>query len=304
MHRFAPRRSRPRAHWFESTPVVDLAATRLIVVALVLAHLLRLEPFKVEGADLSTLIGVHRATLAVGVLALLGLATNTSLLLFTAGNLYLYSTLDGLDSPHSFGAPEPIFGLYLIGLAALALSPTGRVLSLDAGLRRGWLRLSGRRSHDDDGLLQRSRFARWPLRLLQWGVALAYLATAAAAGSPGFVTLFEATFVLVLCLPGLRWVYLPLGVWLHATHSGPMGAWLDTAFPLYAAFVPWHRVLGSATALVERERDLGLASGRDLDALGGAEPSDDLALVDQCDPDAPGPGGDLVEPSERFHPQA
>ena len=155
-----PRRARGPV----SRPVVDLALARIAIVAFQLLHLVRAE--HLLGPDAAQLLGVHRATVAVGALALVGLATNTSTLLFLAGNLFLQASL---------GSPG---GLLTVGLAVLALSPSGRVLSLDSLLRRTWLRLRGRPSRHPDGLLQESDFAAWPLRVLQWWCALAYAAAA------------------------------------------------------------------------------------------------------------------------------
>ena len=57
----------------------------------------------------------------------------------------------------------------MIALSVLALSPSGRVLSVDA-----WLR-NRSRSESVPVIALQSEFAGWPIKLLQWFFVLMYL---------------------------------------------------------------------------------------------------------------------------------
>jgi hypothetical protein len=188
-------------YWFRPAPLLDIAVVRIIIVAYQLhflwthnfpglfARQARLpdalyDPLVVVRLFLAPLGSTVRpseealfivfwATVAFGCLALAGLFTNAALGLFAIGNLFMQGYL------YSFGDFHHGEGLVMISLAVLALGPSGRVLSLDNLLRR-WRRGGSReRSLPSDGVLNaESEFARWPLLLIRWVIALAYLSAA------------------------------------------------------------------------------------------------------------------------------
>jgi hypothetical protein len=115
--------------------------------------------------------GVYWATLAAGALALIGYRTTVSLLLFAAGSLFIQGYLYSFHEVHH---PEAIV---MITLLLLALAPAGRALSVD-DLRRRLRAVDEGLRVPSDPLAGESRFARWPLLLVQWMFALIYLSAA------------------------------------------------------------------------------------------------------------------------------
>ena len=167
----------------------------------------------------------------------------------------------------------------MIALSVLAISPSGRVLSVD-----GWLRRRRKGRGDGSWLEETSSFAGWPLKLLQWFFVLMYasavwskLGTSGLDWANGFtlqyylardglrwdsplsywlsqhhtlillaqygVLLFQATFALAVIFPKLRWIYVPAGLALHVmiylTLRAPFFQWIA----LYAVFFPWSEAL-------------------------------------------------------------
>jgi hypothetical protein len=201
-------------------------------------------------------------------LSLIGLLTNFSLVVFATTSVYLQAYL------YSFGDFHHPEAVMMIALSVLAISPSGRVLSLDAWLRR-------RTRGDAASMLDvQSEFAGWPLKLIQWFFVLMYLSAVwsklSASGfewangytlqfylaRDGFrwgsdfgvwmsqfhllvllsqigVLLFQATFSLAVIFPKLRWIYVPAGLALHVmifvTLRAPFFQWIA----LYAVFIPW-----------------------------------------------------------------
>jgi hypothetical protein len=164
----------------------------------------------------------------------------------------------------------------MIALSVLAISASGRVLSLD------WLLRRRKTESFSDVLELKGEFAGWPIRLVQWFFALMYISAVAMKmqagghdwmngftlqyyliqdglrwGSPLAlwfaqhhyvillaqygVILFQGTFWLAVLFPKLRWVYVPAGLCLHLgilfTLNAPFYQWIV----LYAVFIPWAR---------------------------------------------------------------
>jgi predicted DCC family thiol-disulfide oxidoreductase YuxK len=219
-------------------------------------------------------LAIYWATLAVGVLSFLGALTRISLPLFAFGNLFLIAFKWSFQEYHH---PDALMAIFL---CVLALSPAGRVLSLDdltARLRKA-VRQQG---FEPVGMLDTtSRFACFPLLLGQHLLAIAYLNAAAAKVVVGglewmngytlqyyvsrdaltrgsefglwlgeqhalaiilsWVTiLFEGTFFLGLIFSSLIWIYLPVGLALHAGMCIAQVACFYQYCALYAVFVPW-----------------------------------------------------------------
>ena len=53
------------------------------------------------------------------------------------------------------------------------------------------------------------------------------------------VVLFQATFVLCVIFPTLRWIYVPAGLFMHTMIYFPLGAPFFAWIALYAVFIPW-----------------------------------------------------------------
>lgn len=287
-------------YWFAPAPCLDLAVVRVIAVAMQLfmmaiyggqLHVLELraampaeswQPLLILNAmnlpwgwefrpSFDTLRIVYYVALGAGLLSLVGLLTNLSLAVFAASCVYLQAFV------YSFGDFHHPEAVMMIALSVLAISPSGRALSLDAWLRR-------RRSGEEASRLeQTSTFAGWPLKLIQWFFALMYASAVwSKLGASGLdwangytlqyflardglrwdspfglwlsqhhvlillaqygVLLFQATFALAVIFPKLRWIYVPAGLCMHIgiflTLKAPFFQWLA----LYAVFIPWTEV--------------------------------------------------------------
>jgi hypothetical protein len=292
-----------RKYWFRESPYFDIALIRIAIVGLQCFLLLS----KVYGG-LSYAIGLNdllyqplpifRAfmlpwgwharpdpdlvmiifwlTLAFGATSFAGLLTNISMLAFALGNIFLQAYV------YSFGDFHHPEAVMMIALLAFALSPCGKVLSVDSVLRKRVVSGTARGVPLLDFVGQ---YAGWPVKLMQWLFPLMYLSAITAklgiAGldwSNGFtlqyyliddylrkgdlplalalsrhhdvlavaqsvVVLFQTTFFLVMFFPKLRWIYLPIGL---AFHFGNYFI-LDADFPqwimLYAVYIPWNKVI-------------------------------------------------------------
>ena len=174
-------------YWFRPAPYVDLAMVRIFAVAVQLYLLSRwlgsfssleqltalpdemynpitaLRPFLlllgVERPDMDLLVVAYYLTAVAGVLALIGLATRTSLLVFALGNIFLVAFVYSFGDFHHTQAP------LFIALLVLVFAPSGHALSVDALLRR-------RRGQP---VAAEGPMAGWPIRLIQWMFVLIYL---------------------------------------------------------------------------------------------------------------------------------
>jgi len=310
------------AYWFRPRPYVDLAMVRIITVGTqlvlllvytnysadrfmlldaapdeiykpIMALLLFIFPF---GSDyrpsFEEIRFIQHIAIAVGFLALIGLATRLSLLIFTLCNVFIVAWTYSFDDFHHTEAP------LFLALGILAFAPAGWVLSVDALLRR-------RRSSAaaPSILSQEDELAGWAIHLIQWLLVLIYLSAVLSklvfeggldwlngytlqyyliqdtlrkgtllGGwfsqyhylvmlSQYTVVIFQSTFALAVIFPRLRWVYVPLGLGFHA------GNWilLNAPFPewmaLYAVLIPWQRVFTMVLRRQsERRRDAQLAT--------------------------------------------
>jgi len=309
-------------YWFAPAPCLDLAMVRLVAVATQLFWIVifagQLDVLEARAAlpdanwqpliilnmlnlpwgwgfrpSFGLLEIMYYICIVAGVLSLIGLLTNAALAVFAATSVYLqafsYSFTD-------FHHPEAVM---MIALSVLALSPSGRALSVDA-----WLR--GRRAGNGEARLldQTSEFAGWPIKLIQWFFVLMYasavwskLGESGLDWANGFtlqyylardalrwdsdlaywlsqqhvlillgqygVLLFQATFALPVIFPKLRWIYVPAGILLHTfiylTLTAPFFQWIA----LYAVFIPWAEALQLVrTRLGTRSRGLSAPEGK------------------------------------------
>ena len=285
-----------RRYWFRPTPLVYLALLRIVAVGTQLILLLVEDGYRLrQFAGLASLpdsmykplpalqlfllpFGLHARpsfalltviywmTAMAGLGALLGWKSRFSLLIFAAGSTFLQAYA------YSFGDLHHREALMIITLWLLALSPAGRVLSLDNYF-------ATRHSPYRKRLQKKSIFAAWPLLLVQNLFGLVYLDSALrklSAGGADWVNgytlqfylysdaarrgsafglwlaqqhtiaralswvtiLWEGTFFLVLIFPRLAWLYLSVGIALHAGMSLAGVASFTQFMALYAAFIP------------------------------------------------------------------
>ncbi len=217
------------AYWFPATPTLDLAVCRIVAVAAQLlwffpdlnehTNLLRMNPDFIEPQLIVRVISaliprelfftpgslttLYWVTVALGVSALVGLLTRTSLLGFALGTWIFVAHL------FSYGDRHHTEALFCIFLLLLAFAPSGDRLSADALIRR-------RRGQFAQGT---SELALWPLKVMHVLLALTYFSTGLSK----------------MVYSGLRWVngYTlqghafgdalqrghPLGIWLAQQHT-------------------------------------------------------------------------------------
>jgi len=289
-------------YWFRPSPCLDLAVCRICIVGFQVAHLLvrtrrsllwnasllahPVDPmpalrlfFPFGDASLpsfNAVMAIYWLTVAAGIPALVGFGTNLSLAAFAAGNVFLYALLYSVMPVHH---PE---AAVVIALALMALSPSGRALSMDV------------RQCGPGALEALSPFAGWSLRLMQWLIALSYLSAAYAKVAAGgldwmngstlqyylieasrwsrhlgvglggwypaavvlswVVVVFEGTFALVPLIPKSRWVYVPVGILLHAGMCVMLRVPFFSFMVLYAVCIPWTAAVQSAARRLEKWR--------------------------------------------------
>jgi hypothetical protein len=288
-------------YWFRPAPLIDLAVVRIVAVLTQLIMLARSYNWMVSHVALTppewfvplpifhlltlpfgaaylptveVLQVVWIVTLVAGTLALIGLLTNLSLMVFAVGSVLWQSAI------YSFGDFHHPEAVMMITLGVLALSPAGATLSLDRLLRD---RRAPKHALPSALLRETSRFAGWPILTVQWIFVLMYLSAVSHKliftgthwlngytlqakliqdglrwGSPlalmlaqyhilvyvlqFFTILFQATFALAVLFPRLRWLYVPLGLGFHIgillTLRAPFYQWMA----LYVVFIPWSRV--------------------------------------------------------------
>jgi hypothetical protein len=285
-------------YWFPNAPLLDLAILRIIAIGTQLGLMLFDDRYGLANLALvadvpesfykplpffmpiAALFGGHRfsilemqnlqiATVIVGAFALIGLFSRLSVPLFAAGcTIIQFWILSHGDIHH----PEAAM---VVTLCFLALSPSGRVLSADALLKKRSFR---------EQLLATDREGKWAVLLLQWFFGLMYLSAFWAKLHLGkgdwqngftlqyylaedgmrwdpllglwmshfhtmsligqwFILFFQGTFFISLLFPKLKWFYVPIGMAMHIgiylMFEAPFFQWIA----LYLVFVPWTAVL-------------------------------------------------------------
>jgi len=188
---------------------------------------------------------VFLGTMTAGVFALIGKYTRPSLLILAAGNTLLWGHIYSYGWVHH----GPI--LLSVAFWILAFSPSDAALSLDALQRRRHAAAHGMRFEPVPPTAE-SEHAGWPLRLVQWLMALIYLSAATSKLHDGGLAWMNGyTLVYFTATDGIRW-NMPLGIWI-AQHPGiaqllSIGALLLELTFFMAILVPrlaWPYVLGS-----------------------------------------------------------
>lgn len=291
-----------RRYWFSPTPLLDIAFARIAIVGfqlwaigrpwyraqlqartllpdslydpLPILHLIVLPFGWTYRPGAVALDAALYATIAMGVLAFVGLWTRYSLAFFALGCAFLQAFL------YSFGDFHHPEAVVIIALGLLALAPAGGALSVD-DLRRRLGRASTAGSFLNFDLKhEESRRAGWPLKTVGWVFVLVYASAAyfklrnggfdwtngytlrywllqdavrhdnplgywAAGQQPVAVLLswgsvvVEGTFVMVMLLPITRWFYLPAGAGMHLGIEALMRASFESYLFAYSVFIPW-----------------------------------------------------------------
>ncbi|HNP35095.1 MAG TPA: hypothetical protein PKK10_04525 [Woeseiaceae bacterium] len=283
--------------WFQPGHSFDLAFIRLVLVGLqcfvllsysfpALTYALSLPEYLYEPRivtrllmpwaahtmlDSSVVLGMFWIAFLFGLTSFLGLFTNFSLLVFAFLNILLQAFI------YSFGDVHHPEAVMMLALVALALSPSGRVLSIDA-----WWR--ARRQRDPAQLIplldHMTQYARWPIVFLQCFFPLMYLSAVVSKLTKGgfdwangislqyymileahkndsalalyvsqfhyllkfaeyIVLTFQATFFLILFFPRLKWIYLPLGIIFHTVIYVTLRAPFPQWIAMYIVYIPW-----------------------------------------------------------------
>ncbi|HXK61989.1 MAG TPA: hypothetical protein PLP42_19050 [Acidobacteriota bacterium] len=216
-------------------------------------------------------------TVAAGGLALVGFRTNLSLVVFTIGALFIQTFV------YSFGDFHHPEAILIMALALLALSPSGEVLSVDHWLRqrrRGRRAFDVWDLSNQTSVLATwpLLLTQWLFSLIYFSAALSkvlnsgldwmngytlryYMLTATPTPADDWlpmllgqnflvvtllswaVILFEGTFFLVLIFPRLAWIYVPIGIGMHASIQLMGMAPFPQYMLLYSVFVPWDDVI-------------------------------------------------------------
>lgn len=223
-------------YWFRDAPLLNLAVCRIVIVATQLRILFPLN-YESEAAlpaamydplpvlhlmlapvgwdyrpSLTVIEAIHNLTLAAGALALVGLFTNVGLVLFAAGNVFLLAYQYSFGNFHHPEAP------IMIALMILAVSPAGGALSIDDMRKRIRSSARGLRFEPARLLERTSPYAGWPLRLIQWTLALIYLSAAYAKLRDGGLDWTNGyTLRYYLVQDGLLWGS-ELALWFGSQH--------------------------------------------------------------------------------------
>ena len=120
--------------------------------------------------SVSFLAATLGVAIVAGVLATVGLYARVTMLVAAAANTLRVAHWN------SYGDYHHAEGLMIIALNVLAVAPSAAVWSVDAARRRRAER--GARAEPAGRRDDLSVFARWPLRLMQWLIALTYLSAA------------------------------------------------------------------------------------------------------------------------------
>ena len=152
----------------------------------------------------ATFTALYWVTFAVGILALVGLFTRLSLILFTAGTWIFVAHL------FSYGDKHHTEALLAIFLLLLALAPSGERLSVDAALRRRRTGIEG---------AETSELAIWPLKLIHVLLGLTYFTAGAAKMAHSGIRWMNGYTLQGHTLADALSRGHPIGVWLAQQHT-------------------------------------------------------------------------------------
>jgi Vitamin K-dependent gamma-carboxylase len=150
----------------------------------------------------------YYATFAAGLAALVGIFTRVTIFLFALGVWTLVSHAYSYADVHH---PEAVFAIFLM---ALAFSPAGDSLSVDAFLRRR--RRSAWGASDEPRTLET---AAWPLKLAHVLLSMTYFSTGATKLLSGGLDWMNGYTLQLYTFGDAVQRNLPLGIWLGQQHT-------------------------------------------------------------------------------------
>jgi hypothetical protein len=152
---------------------------------------------------------LSQINILVGISALLGWYTRTSLFLFTLINwIFVAHRYSYADIHH----PEALLGIFLM---LLALSPSGERLSIDALRRRHRLRLTNHRASTSET----EEMGMWPLKLMHVLLALTYFSTGLAKMVYGGLDWMNGYTMQQILFGTAIQRDLPLGIWVAQQYT-------------------------------------------------------------------------------------
>lgn len=243
-------------YWFQPAPLFNLAVCRIIIVTFQVLYIVRRDYLNeiLSRADLTNspyepvlivrlltlpwgastpppdlfLSGMFWVAMISGIFSIVGFKTNLSLWGCALSNLFIQAYL------YSFGEHHHSQALMMMSLLILALSPSGKMLSIDDLQHRLRRNIKQKRFAIFHLLDENSLFARWPLLLIQWMYAFVYMSAAVAKladGGPAWLNGYTLQFYLLQ--DGLTWDR-DLGILLAQNHG-------------FALISSWAAVLFEAT---------------------------------------------------------
>ena len=219
-------------YWFAESAGVQLAVCRVVVVAAQLflffpsldSQLMFLRPFggfidpQILIVAISKLLPdnlfptvaaltiIYWTTVAAGITTLIGFLTRSSALVFALGNWILVAHKYSYGEDHH---PEAILCIFLM---LLALSPSGRRLSVDA-------LIDGYRNPDGQRSSEKISTALWPLKLTQLLLCFAYVSTGLAKLVYGGLAWMNGYTLQQIIFTSAVSRDIPLGIWLAQQHT-------------------------------------------------------------------------------------
>jgi vitamin K-dependent gamma-carboxylase-like protein len=223
------------AYWFPTTSTLNLAGARIVAAGVEVFWLFPSLPYQINlltknpafmypqpliraidavvPHDLvfsaAGFTVIYWVSIVAGLAALVGFATRTSLFLLTFGLWFFVSHAYSYADVHHTQAPFAIF------LLALAFSPAGDSLSIDALIRRRRARAAG-----EQALIARSTdVAMWPLKLAHVFLAMTYFSTGITKLlSGGLAWMNGYTLQTYIFRDGIN-RGIPAGIWLAHQHT-------------------------------------------------------------------------------------
>src|SRR5689334_12932392 len=157
---------------------------------------------------------LYWVAMAAGLLALIGLATRPALLVYGLCYGFFVSHAYSYGDVHHREVP------YFLFILALAFSPAGHRLSVDALISRFRARRAGR-PEADRSRSDRSDLAMWPLKFLHVILAMTYFSTGITkllAGGLQWMNGYTLQFAIFRNAIS-RAAYAPLGLWMAQQHT-------------------------------------------------------------------------------------
>jgi hypothetical protein len=223
------------AYWFPTTSTLNLAGARIVAAGVEVFWLFPSLPYQINlltknpafmypqpliraidavvPHDLvfsaAAFTVIYWVSIVAGLAALVGFATRTSLFLLTFGLWFFVSHAYSYADVHHTQVPFAIF------LLALACSPAGDSLSIDALIRRRRARAAG----EPAPIARSTDVAMWPLKLAHVFLAMTYFSTGITKLlSGGLAWMNGYTLQTYIFRDGIN-RGIPVGIWLAHQHT-------------------------------------------------------------------------------------